>query len=169
MENKKMCLALYSGSIDKLTAAGVILSGAVADDMEVDVYVLLQAARAFKKEIAYNKDELKLAENSHLREEFLNSLKQLNVKEWHAFFKEAKEISKVKFHICGITYLVYFLSISVNSIANLSSSDNSRLTSIIFSDINRISEVNVLLFKYVFIHFPKHFRFKYPTSAFVLW
>jgi len=102
MENKKMCLALYSGSIDKLTAAGVILSGAVADDMEVDVYVLLQAARAFKKEIAYNKDELKLAENSHLREEFLNSLKQLNVKEWHAFFKEAKEISKVKFHICGL-------------------------------------------------------------------
>lgn len=102
MANKKMCLALFSGSLDKLTAAGVIISGAVADDMDVDVYVLLQAARAFKKEIANNKDNLMLAENSHLREEFIKSLQKLNVKEWQDFFKEAKEISNVKFHICGL-------------------------------------------------------------------
>lgn len=106
-KNKKMCLALFSGSIDKLTAAGVILSGAVADDMEVDVYVLLQAARAFKKDIAYNKDQLMMAENAHLREEFLNSLKKLNVKEWHDFFKEAKTISNVKIHICGLAGKVW--------------------------------------------------------------
>ncbi len=30
MEPKKMCLGLFSGSVDKLTAAGIILSGAVA-------------------------------------------------------------------------------------------------------------------------------------------
>ncbi len=30
MENKKFTMALYSGSLDKLTAAGVILSGAAA-------------------------------------------------------------------------------------------------------------------------------------------
>jgi len=102
MENKKLCMALFSGSLDKLTAAGVILSGAAADDMDVDIYVLLQAARAFKKEIATNKDELKLAENSHLRKEFLESLDKLNVKEWHEFFKEAKELTNVKIHICGL-------------------------------------------------------------------
>ncbi|MCD4832869.1 MAG: hypothetical protein K8R31_03670 [Bacteroidales bacterium] len=101
-DNKKMCLALFSGCLDKLTAAGVILSGAAADDMDVDIYVLLQAARAFKKEIATNKDEIKLAENSHLRDEFINSLDKLNVKEWHEFFKEAKELTNVKIHICGL-------------------------------------------------------------------
>ena len=95
-------MALFSGSLDKLTAAGVILSGAAADDMDVDIYVLLQAARAFKKEIATNKDELKLAENSHLRKEFLESLDKLNVNEWHEFFKEAKELTNVKIHICGL-------------------------------------------------------------------
>lgn len=95
-------MALFSGSLDKLTAAGVILSGAVADDMEVDIYVLLQAARAFKKEIATNKDKLELAENPQLREEFLASLEKLNVKEWHQFFKEAKELSEVRIHICGL-------------------------------------------------------------------
>jgi len=97
-----MTMALFSGSLDKLTAAGVILSGAAADDMEVDIYVLLQAARAFKKEIATNRDELKLAENTHLRKEFIESLDRLNVKEWHEFFKEAKELTNVKIHICGL-------------------------------------------------------------------
>ena len=99
---QKMTMALYSGALDKLTAAGVILSGAAADDMEVDIYVLLQAARAFKKEIATNKDKLELAENAHLRDEFLQSLDKLNVNEWHEFFREAKELTNVKIHICGL-------------------------------------------------------------------
>ena len=99
---QKMTMALYSGSLDKLTAAGVILSGAAADDMEVDIYVLLMAARAFKKEIATNKDKLELAENAHLRDEFLQSLDKLNVNEWHEFFREAKELTNMKIHICGL-------------------------------------------------------------------
>ena len=102
MENKTMTMALFSGSIDKLTAAGVVLGGAAADDMEVDIYVLLQGARAFKKEIANNPDKLQMAENPQLREEFLQSLKRLNVKPWLEFFKEAKELTKVKVHICGL-------------------------------------------------------------------
>ena len=101
-ETKKLCLALFSGSLDKLTAAGVILSGAAADDMDIDVYVLLQGARAFKKEIAENKDNLELSENKNLRKEFLSSLEKLNVKEWQDFFKEVKEITNAKFHICGL-------------------------------------------------------------------
>jgi len=102
MENKTMTMALFSGSIDKLTAAGVVLGGAAADDMEVDIYVLLQGARAFKKEIANNPDKLQMAENPQLREEFLQSLERLNVKPWLEFFKEAKELTKVKVHICGL-------------------------------------------------------------------
>lgn len=102
MENKKMTMALFSGSIDKLTAAGIVLSGAAADDMEVDIYVLLQGARAFKKEIAENTDQLHMAENPQLREEFLASLKRLSVKPWLDFFKEAKELTNVKIHICGL-------------------------------------------------------------------
>jgi peroxiredoxin family protein len=99
---KKMTIALFSGSLDKLTAAGVILSGAAANDMDVDIYVLLQGARAFKKDIAGNMNELKLAENAHLREEFLASLQRLKVKPWVEFFKEAKELTNVKIHICGL-------------------------------------------------------------------
>ena len=102
MKNKKMTLALFSGSLDKLTAAGVILSGAAADDMDVDVYVLMQGARVFKKDIGDDPEKLAMAENPHLKEEFLESLKRLKVKTWIEFFKEAKELTNVKIHICGL-------------------------------------------------------------------
>ncbi len=98
----KMCMALFTGSLDKLTAAGVVLSGAVADDMDVDIYVLLQGARAFKKEIAEDIDKLAMAENADLRDEFIQSLKRLKVKPWIDFFREAKEMANVKIHICGL-------------------------------------------------------------------
>lgn len=97
-----MTLALFSGSLDKLTAAGVILSGAAADDMDVDLYVLLQGARAFKKEVGADPNKLELAEYPHLKKEFLASLEKLNVKSWLDFFKEAKELTNVKIHICGL-------------------------------------------------------------------
>ncbi|HUX55047.1 MAG TPA: hypothetical protein VMV56_11580 [Williamwhitmania sp.] len=102
MEKKKMCLALFSGSVDKLTAAGVIISGAAADDMDIDIYVLLQGARAFKKDIGDDASKLAMAENADLKEEFMASLKRLNVKTWVEFFREAKEITNLKIHICGL-------------------------------------------------------------------
>lgn len=97
-----MCMALFSGSVDKLTAAGVILSGAVADDMKVDIYVLLQAARAFKKDVGDDSSKLQMAENADMKVEFLESLDRLKVKTWVEFFTTAKEMAEVKIHICGL-------------------------------------------------------------------
>jgi peroxiredoxin family protein len=102
MEKKKLCLGLYTGSVDKLTAAGIILNGAAADDMQIDIYVLLQGARAFRKDVGDNPDKLQMAENPNMKAEFLESLKKLNVKTWVEFFKEAKSVADVKIHICGL-------------------------------------------------------------------
>jgi peroxiredoxin family protein len=102
MENKKMTMALFSGSVDKLTAAGIVLGGAAADDMEVDVFVLLQGARAFRKDIGDDPDKLAMAENPHLKQDFLRSLEQLKVNTWLEFFKEARELTNVKVHVCGL-------------------------------------------------------------------
>ena len=95
-------MALFTGSLDKLTAAGVILSGAVADDMDVDIYVLMMGARAFKKEVGSDRNKLEMAEYPDLKNEFMASLDRLNVKSWTDFFKEAKSLSNVKIHICGL-------------------------------------------------------------------
>ncbi|MCD4792706.1 MAG: DsrE/DsrF/DrsH-like family protein [Bacteroidales bacterium] len=101
-ENKKMCMALFSGSLDKLTGAGVVISGAAADDMDVEVFILLQAARSFKKEIGDNYEKLPMSENLDLKEEFIASLKQLNVSTWIEFFEMAKELTNVKIHVCSL-------------------------------------------------------------------
>jgi peroxiredoxin family protein len=102
MEKKNFTMGLFSGSIDKLTAAGVVLSGAIAHDMDADIYVLLQGARAFKKDIGTDLNKLSMAENPDLRSEFLASLERLKVKPWLDFFKEARELGNVKIHICGL-------------------------------------------------------------------
>jgi len=107
MEKKKMCLALYTGSVDKLTAAGIVLGGAAAMDMQVDIYVLLMGARAFRKDIGDTPEKLQMAENPALKEEFLQSLKNLKVKTWVEFFREAKAITDVKIHICGLAGKVW--------------------------------------------------------------
>jgi len=99
-ENKKMCMALFSGSIDKLTGAGVVLSGAAADDMDIEVYVLLMGARAFIKGNENKMDGL--SEYPELIDEFQASLKRLNVSTWVEFFTMAKELTNVKIKICGL-------------------------------------------------------------------
>jgi len=89
-----MTMALFSGSIDKLTGAGVILSGAAADDMDVEVFVLLMGAHAFIKGNENNRDSM--SEQPHLKEEFFKSLERLKVSTWLDFFKMAKDIGAGK-------------------------------------------------------------------------
>ena len=96
---KKLTLALFSGSVDKLTAAGVILGGAAAEDMDVEIYVLLQAAFAFKKENAMVND--RVSEITDKKDDFLASLNRLGTPHWTEAFKTAKEMTNVKIHICG--------------------------------------------------------------------
>ena len=105
MENKKMTLALFSGSVDKLTAAGVILGGAAAEDIDVEIFVLLQAAFAFKKENAMVND--RVAEITDKKDDFLASLDRLNTPHWTEAFKQAKELTSVKIHICGFAGKVW--------------------------------------------------------------
>ncbi len=102
---KKLCIALFSGSVDKLTAAGVILGGAAAEDMDVEIFVLLQAAFAFKKENALTND--RVAELTDKKDEFLASLKRLEAPHWTEAFKKAKEMTNVKIHICGFAGKVW--------------------------------------------------------------
>jgi len=97
---KTMVIGLCSGARDRMTAAGVIMSGAAAMDMNVELYVLLMGARSFKKEnYGIVKD---LSETPHLYEEFDKALKKLNTPSCFEFFKEAKELTNVKIHVCGL-------------------------------------------------------------------
>jgi peroxiredoxin family protein len=95
---KKMCIGIGSGCVDKLTSVGVILSGAAADDMEVDVFVLLNAGGAFIKK---KKDDQN-CNNQQTAEEFKKTLQTINTPTWHEFFEMAKEMTPVKVYVCSL-------------------------------------------------------------------
>jgi peroxiredoxin family protein len=96
----KMTIGLSTSCIDKLTSVGVILSGAAADDMEVDLFVLVNAGHAFLKSKA---DKLSnMSEDVQSSEEYIAALEKLSSPSWLEFFEMAKELTEVKIHICSL-------------------------------------------------------------------
>ena len=96
----KLVIGLSSGSIDKLVGAGVMMSGAAADDMDIEVYVLLTAARAFLKENENLQDSV--VEYPHLKDEMLAKLTELKQPSWVDSFRQVKEFANVKIYICSL-------------------------------------------------------------------
>jgi peroxiredoxin family protein len=97
---EKMCIGLFSGGVDKLTYAGVVISGAAADDMEVEVYVHLQAAQWFVKGNENRKEYLSESPDSF--DEFTKALESTNSPSWLEFFEMAKEMTDVKVYVCSL-------------------------------------------------------------------
>ena len=81
----KMTIGLSTSCIDKLTSVGVILSGAAADDMEVDLFVLVNAGHAFMKNNATKISNM--SEDIQSSEEYLAALEKLNTPSWIEFFE----------------------------------------------------------------------------------
>jgi peroxiredoxin family protein len=76
-----------------------MLSGAVAQDMDVKVFLLLGGAYAFRKGTAENMKEV--GDFPKAKEEFLAGLGKANVPYWLDFYKKAKEMGKVTIYLCG--------------------------------------------------------------------
>ncbi|MBS3806074.1 MAG: hypothetical protein KGY60_01095 [Bacteroidales bacterium] len=96
----KLVLALTTSSLDKLTNAGVILSGAAAEDMEVDVYVLVNAGQAFVK--SQNGNVSGMADTAQSAEKFQQALDQFSTPKWTEFFEMAKDMTSVNVYVCSL-------------------------------------------------------------------
>ena len=95
---KTLTIGLGSGCTTKLNHVGRNLSGAAADDMEVDVFVLLNAAGAFLQ----NKKVDFSCSGNQTAEEFQKSLDALSSPGWIEFFEMAKEMTSVKVYMCSL-------------------------------------------------------------------
>jgi len=96
----KMVIGLYSGGYDKLTFAGVLLSGAAADDMEVEVFVHLKAAQWFVK--GNEEGKLYLSEDNEKLDSCMQKLKEVGSPTWMEYFQMAKEMTDVKVYVCSL-------------------------------------------------------------------
>lgn len=96
----KMVIGLFSGGYDKLTFAGVLLSGAAADDMDVEVYVHLKAAQWFVK--GNEEGKLYLSEDNEKLDSCMQKLKEVGSPTWLEYFEMAREMTNVKVYVCSL-------------------------------------------------------------------
>ena len=93
----KMVIGLASGSIEKLYVASTLTGGAVALDMDVDIYLLLGGAHAFRRDVA----GATYAERPELLDEMRAGIAEANVPDPIDNLRRLREDGKVRIHVCG--------------------------------------------------------------------
>jgi peroxiredoxin family protein len=94
----KMVIGLASGSLEKLLVTSTVTGGAVALDMEVDIYLLLGGAYAFRKDIAETGTHV---ERPELHSEMRAGMEEHAVPDPIANLRELRSHGKVRIHVCG--------------------------------------------------------------------
>ncbi len=95
----KMVVGMASGSVEKLIVASTVIGGAVALDTEVDVYLLLGGARAFRKDVA-GTDRM-IYDYPQLRSEMEAGLKQNQIPDPYAMLRKLKADGELHIHVCA--------------------------------------------------------------------
>jgi len=93
-----MVIGLASGSIEKLVVASTIAGGAVALDMDVDVYLLVGGAYAFRRDVA---DKGTYAERPELQDEMLSGMALNGVPEPLESLRKLHAAGQLKIHVCS--------------------------------------------------------------------
>ena len=94
----KMVIGLASGSVEKLYVTSTLTGGAVALDMEVDIYLLLGGAYAFRKDVAGRGTYV---ERPELLDEMNAGIAGANVPDPIDNLRRLREDGKVRIHVCG--------------------------------------------------------------------
>ena len=97
--NDKMSIIAFSGTEDKLMAAAIIASGAVANDLEVQVFVTFWG---LTRTIIKDKTTPDLSfDGQKMKDKVFALMKQKNVPNWVTMLKNAKEVGNIKVYGCA--------------------------------------------------------------------
>ena len=94
----KMVIGLASGSLEKLLVTSTVTGGAVALDMDVDIYLLLGGAYAFRKDVAESGTHV---DRPELHEEMRAGMAEHAVPDPLESLRKLREDGKVHIHVCG--------------------------------------------------------------------
>ncbi len=101
----KMCVTVMSGSVDRLVGLAILVSGAVAMDMDVELFLQLWGVHAFKKDVISK--NMNLSEFSEMSEAVAKRLNELKLPKWFELLKQAKEAGNVKIYMCSTAAKVW--------------------------------------------------------------
>jgi peroxiredoxin family protein len=93
----KTVVGLASFSTEKLLVAVTVIGGAVALGMEVDMYLLLGGARAFRRDLQYAASY----EQPQLSRELLSGMKRAGVMNPFTSLEELKRDGGLRIHVCA--------------------------------------------------------------------
>lgn len=99
MAEQTMSLVLFSGTDDKLSAAGVLAVGAAAMGFKVNVFLQYWALDAFRVDRITKDHGVAVEAGESGRELFQRHGGQ----HWSDFFRQAKEIGTVGIHACSLS------------------------------------------------------------------
>lgn len=109
MAKERVSMVLFSGTVDKLMAASIIASGAVAMGHEVEIFVTFWGLMAFKKGAANNLPVTK--EFEHMGPMMMQIMQEKKVPSWLDTLRTAKELGDVKVRACGMTMDLFGLKL----------------------------------------------------------
>lgn len=101
-ENKKMCIVVFGGTVDKLYPAAIMASGAVMNDMDVDIFLTFWGLMAFQKGHAKQLTSVS-KDYEEMGPEMMKTMQTKNVPSWYDTLVQAKEMGNIKIHACGMT------------------------------------------------------------------
>ncbi len=98
--SNKVSLILFSGNIDKLMAGSIIASGAVANEMEVNIFVTFWALLQLKKNGA--PPPTLSPEAGKMAPQIMKVMKEKKIPSWLDTIKQISEIGKVNVYGCSM-------------------------------------------------------------------
>jgi peroxiredoxin family protein len=99
----KMALVVFSGTVDKLTAAATMATGGVAMGMDVDMFFTYWGLSALRKDMITS--NMKLSKDfEEMGPMMMQMMKKNNVPGWYELLTRAKEAGNVRIHACSQTF-----------------------------------------------------------------
>ena len=101
MAKNRMSIVLFSGTVDKIMAASVLSSGAVAMGMDVDIFATFYGLNALRKEnvgtnMRFSKDF------EEMSGPLIQVMQQKHMPSWYETLTKAKKAGNVKVHVCSL-------------------------------------------------------------------
>ncbi|BDR92756.1 DsrE/DsrF/DrsH-like family protein [Vulcanisaeta souniana] len=104
-KQKRMTVSVFSGSVDRLTGLAMLVSGAVAMGMEVELFLQLWGAYTFRKDVIQK--NMNFSEFQNLGPEVGRRLQELKLPSWFDLLREAKKTGNLKIYVCSTAAAIW--------------------------------------------------------------
>ncbi len=107
----RMSLVLFSGTVDKLMAASILVTGAAAMGMQVEIFLTTWGITAFRKG-AYLTNTSVSKDSEEYGPTMLEAMKTKRAPSWMDNILAAREIGDVRIEACSMTMELYGMTLA---------------------------------------------------------